>query len=468
MLKQNEFKSQIDDIQSKILVIRQKIDNSSSKGPLQERRQELFNQLNSLKSQQAGNKQSRSKVIDHLRSLQDSVQKKVYLCLFYIFYISFLIKVSLQVKDLANAKSKLPIKTTEGIDNRIRDLDGDIESGTLRLADEKKSLQEISNLRRSKKIVEGFASQQLSIDQDKAQIEALKLQLDDPQSKALNEQFENIKADLDKIKSELNDNQKSRQGLFDQRSKLQSELDGVYSSKRQHSERHQEMNELYFKKLNEDRMRREQKFREEREIEEANKAKVMAEQIREDAKLPAFETQIQDCNTLIDQFSRIAGITPSQPQTETATEQKPEGKAMGEHNIRKVDTDFQVGTMLKKKNLEEDEAYFVGGKPSSKKKGGNKKQQQQSQQQPNDDDKIQIPLATLTALMSLSIPPPKSYSDLRKTIDSLDIKKAWFEANQERQTKENVDKAEKEISKLFIKKKVNEVDNNSSNDDSKK
>lgn len=296
----------------------------------------------------------------------------------------------------------------------------------------------------------------------------MKLQLDDPQSKALNEQFENIKADLDKIKSELNDNQKSRQGLFDQRSKLQSELDGVYSSKRQHSERHQEMNELYFKKLNEDRMRREQKFREEREIEEANKAKVMAEQIREDAKLPAFETQIQDCNTLIDQFSRIAGITPSQPQTETATEQKPEGKAMGEHNIRKVDTDFQGGTMLKKKNLEEDEAYFVGGKPSSKKKGGNKKQQQQSQQQPNDDDKIQIPLATLTALMSLSIPPPKSYSDLRKTIDSLDIKKAWFEANQERQTKENVDKAEKEISKLFIKKKVNEVDNNSSNDDSKK
>lgn len=89
MLKQNEFKSQIDDIQSKILVIRQKIDNSSSKGPLQERRQELFNQLNSLKSQQAGNKQSRSKVIDHLRSLQDSVQKKVYLCLFYILYISF-------------------------------------------------------------------------------------------------------------------------------------------------------------------------------------------------------------------------------------------------------------------------------------------------------------------------------------------------------------------------------------------
>lgn len=56
--------------------------------------------------------------------------------------------------------------------------------------------------------------------------------------------------------------------------------------------------------------------------------------------------------------------------------------------------------------------------------------------------------------MGLSIPPPKSQSEIQTTVESLEIKKAWYEANQTKQTKENVEKAEKEIEKLFAKKKV--------------
>lgn len=331
---------------------------------------------------------------------------------------------------------------------RISSLDKDIESGTLRLADEKRAVQEMSNLRRHRKLVEGFAQQQKAIDADKAQVDALKAHLDDPEHKALMDKADEIKKGLDDTRAEIDSAQSSRQTLFDQRNKLQTELDAVYASKRQHADEHRQTMDAYYKKINDDKARRAQKAREEKEADEAHRAKIQAEHIREDAKLPAFEAQIQDCQTLIDQFARIGGIQTAQASTDS-TSSKTNG--FTQHNIRQVDNAIPAGTLLKKKN-DDDDAYFVGAGKSKKK--GNKKAQPGNANGPPSDDRLNVPLATLTALMGLSIPPPKSYSEIQTTIDSLEIKKAWYQANEEKQTKENVDKAEKEIEKLFAKKKV--------------
>ncbi|TIB67846.1 hypothetical protein E3Q24_03981 [Wallemia mellicola] len=423
--QQDAFKSQIEEIQLKLQAVRQKISNSSANGPAQERRKALFNELNELKLHQSGNNASRGKVIDRIRVLQDSMQKKL--------------------KDLQASKSKIPFKTVDAIDDRVTSLDGEIESGTLRLADEKRALQEISNLRRHRKVVEGFAQQQQAIDADRAQIDALKLHLDDPESKALNDKAEEIKKGLTQAKVEIDQAQASRQTLFDQRNKLQADLDAVYAEKREHNEKHRETMDAYYQKVNEDKARRAQRAKEEREIEEAQKAKVLAEQIREDAKLPAFEAQIQDCQTLIDQFARIGGL---QTSSQAKEDDGQPSNGFGQHNIRQVEDQIPAGTVLKKKNQEDDDAYFVGG-AKSKKKAGKKTAANGSS-----EDKLNVPLATLTALMGLSIPPPKSQSEIQTTVESLEIKKAWYEANQTKQTKENVEKAEKEIEKLFAKKKV--------------
>ena len=55
----------------------------------------------------------------------------------------------------------------------------------------------------------------------------------------------------------------------------------------------------------------------------------------------------------------------------------------------------------------------------------------------------------LTALLSLSIPPPTSTADVPRVIEDLKTKKAWFEANQARVTAENKAKAEAEIRRLL-------------------
>ena len=71
-------------------------------------------------------------------------------------------------------------------------------------------------------------------------------------------------------------------------------------------------------------------------------------------------------------------------------------------------------------------------------------------------DRLNMPLATLSALLSLSIPPPASSADLPRVVEDLKTKKAWFEANQARVTAENKAKAEKEIERLIGK--ANKVD----------
>lgn len=165
-------------------------------------------------------------------------------------------------------------------------LDREIESGSLRLADEKRAVQEMSNLRRHRKLVEGFAQQQQAIDADKAQIDALRVHLDDPEHKALMEKSDEIKKGLDETRAEIDQAQASRQTLLDQRTKLQSDLDAVYAEKRQHNETHRETMDAYYQKVNDEKARRAQRAREEKEAEEAQRAKMQAEQMREDAKLP--------------------------------------------------------------------------------------------------------------------------------------------------------------------------------------
>jgi hypothetical protein len=50
--------------------------------------------------------------------------------------------------------------------------------------------------------------------------------------------------------------------------------------------------------------------------------------------------------------------------------------------------------------------------------------------------------------LSLSIPPPASTSEISRVVEDLKTKKAWYEANQARVTKEKMTKAEAEILRI--------------------
>jgi hypothetical protein len=87
----------------------------------------------------------------------------------------------------------------------------------MKLVEEKKALNEISVLKKSRKNLESFSGQQASIDADKATIEEIRANMDSPEAKAINDKFSAAKAELDTIKAASDESNKGRDSLFEER-----------------------------------------------------------------------------------------------------------------------------------------------------------------------------------------------------------------------------------------------------------
>lgn len=313
----------------------------------------------------------------------------------------------------------------------------------MKLADEKRALAEISTARRSRKAVEGFEADQAAIDATKEAIDELKKQLDDPVAKAASERYEAIKAELDELQKQGDEAAADRKKLFNERDSVQAQLNELFEKKRSLTQQYREANDRHWQKVNEDRQRRAEKARLQRAAEEQAKKKEIADRLLEEAQIPAFQAQIEDCQTLIDHLSgKISGSVTF--KSTPATQEKNTVAGVPKLELRKVD-DIPEGSVVRKKKGEEEENYFVG-KTKSKAKKSPKADSSATPSTSNSN--LQLPLPTLSALLTLSIPPPASAADVPRVIEDLQTKKAWFEANQDRVTAENIAKAKARIEKL--------------------
>ncbi|KAG6873325.1 hypothetical protein C0995_000478 [Termitomyces sp. Mi166 len=432
--EQEKLKKEIDALQVKLSAVKEKISlTAKSGGPVNERRAALRAELDAIRGQQSGNKSSRDKIRDQLKTFQDGIQKKI--------------------KDLQVAKGKVSFKNVAEVDAHIKNLEKQVESGTLKLADEKRALADISTTRRSRRIVESFQADQDSIEADRAKVDELRKQLDDPQFKAISDRYDAIKAELDALKKESDDAYAGRTKLFEERDAVQAQLNALYNQKREHTAQYREANDLYWNKVNEDRARRAERARAQRAAEEAQKKAEIAERLLEEAKVPAFQAQIEDCQTLID---FLTGKTSGNvTYKSTPLVEKNEIAGVAKLEVRQVEA-VPEGSIVRKKKGEE-EAYFVGAKGKSKGKKNTPSAPASS------SATLNLPFPTLSALMSLSIPPPASAADAPRVVEDLKTKKAWFEANQARVTAENIAKAEENIQRLTSSKdaKAAEVPNGS-------
>jgi molecular chaperone GrpE (heat shock protein) len=118
-----------------------------------------------------------------------------------------------------------------------------VDSGKLKLGDEKRALQEITNTRRLRRTIEGFQAEQAAIDREKEQEEELRAQLDDPETKAISERYEKLKAEFDNLKRESDETAANRDKLFDHRNALQGEMDTLWSLKKESQQRFRDAND---------------------------------------------------------------------------------------------------------------------------------------------------------------------------------------------------------------------------------
>ncbi|WVF68614.1 hypothetical protein IAT40_003384 [Kwoniella sp. CBS 6097] len=433
--EQDELNKQIAEVKSKVEAIRARI--SLTQAPQSgDRRSELKAEMDALRGAQAKNKGDRGKLFDEMKRLQESVQKKI--------------------KDVQGSKGKVTYRSVGEIDERIASLDKQIESGSMKLVDEKKALQEITTLRRSRKVLESTGSIDDAIAADRAKIEELKKQLDDPEAKKVSERFDELKKEMDSLRAEGDKAYEERGKLFDERNALSKQMDELYDQKRKSAQKHREDNDKYYAKVQADRQARQDRYKAEKAQEDAVRRDEEIARLREEAKTPAFSSEIDDCNVLVNWFKGKygSGEVPTTHAGGASEEKVLEGvKAL---EIRKVDEDAFKGMTLKKKDEDEELGGFFGGGKGKKKKGGKKGSalpsgtatpaSQEGTSTPS--GAVNLPMTLLSALLSLGIPPPSGKEDVQRTVDDLETKKAWYEANSASKTKAEIERVEKLVAKM--------------------
>ncbi|GAA6030419.1 hypothetical protein JCM8097_009099 [Rhodosporidiobolus ruineniae] len=433
--EQDDLRRQIDALQAKQNDLRNKISASAPKtSPEHERKLAVRKELDALRAEQAQKKGGRGKTLDQLKALQEALNKKI--------------------KDLQAAKSKAPYKTVEEVENQIKSLDRQVESGQMKLVDEKKALAEISFLRKQRKVVESFSAQQDAIDADKAKVDEVRKELDDPEHKALNAKFDALRKELDEINKKMDETSKVRDGLFEERNAVSKQLDDLFTQKKASAAAFRDANNKYYQKLNDERAKRDERRRTERKQHEESKRAEVNQRLLEEAQAPAFEREIEDCRTLILSFKQRIGLAPSSSNGSTGSLfARKDVAGVPKLEIRKVDSnDLPKGTVLKKKADQEEESW--GGLAAGKKgkKGGKKSpappaaaEEGEAAPAPAQDEKLNLPLGTLTALMSLGITAPLTTGDVQRAIDDLELKMKYFVDNQDRITKERIAAVEAKI-----------------------
>ncbi len=98
--------------------MKEKISFVTKGGPGNERRTTLRAELDELRSQQSGNKASRGKIFDEIKTLQEGIQKKV--SAFVLAPLVLLLHRLFKVKDLQSARGKTQFRTVEEVDAHIR------------------------------------------------------------------------------------------------------------------------------------------------------------------------------------------------------------------------------------------------------------------------------------------------------------------------------------------------------------
>ncbi|KAG0197109.1 hypothetical protein BGX33_000922 [Mortierella sp. NVP41] len=411
-----EIEANMEKIRPRLNAVREAIASATGKSE-SDPRTALRKRLGELRDKQAENKKGKQVKHDQLTALNNSLKKKF--------------------ADLKAIQDKLPYKTQEAVDAQINKLEKQLESGSLKLVEEKRILTEISSLKKAKKSVDAAQAQQVAIDADKEAIAALRETIDDQAAKALSAEYNQIQAQLDEITKSKDEIWKKRNDLFDERNRLQKELDTEYQRKKTVNDDYFNALREYNKHQQEQQVRRREEYQAKKQQELEEKRLAVAKEERELAEIPAYTNEITTCDSVYKyllQFStdekRIAESVAVAPVEVAAS------------NVRQVDTTTNVptGVMLTKKADKAEEVFFVG---KSKKNKGPKEKKVEG-------NSFKLPLAVLEQLIELKVVVPTSPVDLEKTLDALVEKRDYFKANQAKATAENKRKAEERIAKLTI------------------
>lgn len=370
--------------------------NKDEPNPTQKRRQELISQANEIRQKQAGGKNARTTKLDQIKRLDEQVRSRI--------------------AEQKTAKAKVPYKSVADVDSQISSLESQVNSGTMKLVDEKKALADISSLRKIRKNFGQFDDSQKTIDDLRAKIKEIKDSMEDPEQKAMSEQYSKIQAELDKIKAEQDEAYKGLSSLRDERTKLHGEQQETFSAIRKLKDDYYGQKKAFQAYEKEARDKAFQRRKAEREKYVLERKKADAERLLGEASDPAYIEEIRRANSLL-QF-----LDPSHKE-----EKGPLVAASGltAQAQRTVDDSALKGTKLVRKEDRDDDFFAPAAKKGKKgKKGG----------AASSTKAFNCPPSVVEDCASMGIDPPMGPNDVPGVIEKVKAKLDHWKSDQVAQT----------------------------------
>lgn len=407
--------------QEKLNQIKAKLDNAkpnNQDSPTVKKQQELRAELSSIRQKQSGFKSSRSSTQEKINAIESTLKARI--------------------AEQNNSRGKMAFKNVEEIDREIARLEKQVDSGTLRLVDERKALTDISNMRKQRKGFAGLEESQKGINDLKAQIAELRKTLDNPEAKALSDKYSEIQKELDAIKAEQDSVYKNLNALRDERTKLRNDQQAKYVAIKELKDTYYKSRRAYKEYEDEAWRQRRERQKAERDAFEREKRKKVADKKLEEASAPAYADEILTAQGLIRHFD------PAYNFASLGLDDKKEGEGSNFRAGvgRTVDDSGLKGMKVVRKD-EEDYFAGTGGKKGKKgKKGG------AAAAAGAEAGKFNMNIGIIEDFAKVKIDPPMNQSDVPAAVEKLAAKITEWKKNQASKTEENIKKAQEEITRL--------------------
>ncbi|KAL1639031.1 multicopy suppressor of BFA (Brefeldin A) [Diplodia intermedia] len=399
--------------QDKLKALNAKIDlatPNNKDSPTAKKQQELRAELAEIRKKQQANKGSRNTVFEQIKKLDEQLKSRI--------------------QENKTARSRVNFKNADEVDREIARLQSQVDSGSMKIVEEKKALADISSLNKQKKNFAGFDQAEKGIADLKAKIAELRKSLDDPEAKAMSDRYSTIQSELDAIKGEQDEAYKSLNSLRDERTKLRNEQQAKWTELKEFKDKYFEQKRAFRNYEQEAYKVRRERQDAERKAYEAKKRREIADAKLEEASAPAYTEEIVTAEGLIRYFD---------PSALPAKETNGTSKFAAQAGRSTDDSAFKGMKVVKK----EEEDYFAGS-GSGKKGKKNKKNKEGAAASSG----FNLSIGVIEQLAQINVEAPASQSDIPGVVEKLKEKLETWKKDQSRKTQENIDKAKKEIEKL--------------------
>jgi uncharacterized coiled-coil DUF342 family protein len=160
----------------------QTILDNAKPGVKNPRIEELKVELNDIRSKQKAKKNTREKDEELIKALTDSINTRV--------------------KDMNTKRGGMAYRSIADLEAAVDRLEKNVSSGNMKIVEEKRALQEISQLNKQKKNFAAFEEQQAAIDADRVKLKAMKDKKQDPEAKQLSDLYDEKDKEFKALKAE--------------------------------------------------------------------------------------------------------------------------------------------------------------------------------------------------------------------------------------------------------------------------